>query len=85
MKTQLCCKKQKNSGQIVIEYVLLLVISITIVTLVIKKVASRDPDSPGFLVQKWCLVLKAIGSDIADENVQVPTGSGSQSSSSSCP
>ena len=69
--------KQKNSqkkssqsnqkGQIVVEYVLLLVLSIGIALLVVSYIVSRDPSSPGFLISKWYEILSFIASDLADD------------------
>lgn len=86
MKTPQLFNIRAKSGQIVVQYVLLLVLSVGIVTLVLKKVASRNSDEPGILIQKWCLVLKAIGSDVSDEN-KSPSKSmnANQSSSTVCP
>lgn len=56
-----------QGGQIVFEYVLLLVIGVTIAMLITSKMASRNPDRPGFLVQKWFDIIKVIGDDDADD------------------
>lgn len=50
-------------GQVVIEYVLLLLIAVSIATLVISRFASRDATSPGFIVEKWCNIQKTIRED----------------------
>ena len=57
----------RQSGQIVVEYVLLLVIGVAIAVLITSMVASRNPDSPGFLVKKWFDIVRTIGQDTADD------------------
>lgn len=56
-----------QSGQIVFEYVLLLVIGVSIAMLITSKMASRSEETPGFLVQKWYEIIKVIGDDDADD------------------
>ncbi len=57
---------KKNRGQIVVEYLLLLVVGVALATLLIKQLASRDPENPGMIVQKWNSILQTIGDDIID-------------------
>jgi len=58
----------KNSaGQVVVEYVLLMVVSVAIAALVIRQLGSRDPDEPGLIIVKWQEVLQAVGKDIPDK------------------
>lgn len=54
-------------GQIVVEYVLLIVVGVSIAMLITSMMVSRNPDSPGFLVKKWVDIIKLIGSDTADD------------------
>ena len=56
-----------QSGQIVLEYVLLLVIGVSVAILITSTMVSRNPDSPGFLVRKWFEIIQVIGSDTADD------------------
>lgn len=56
-----------HGGQIVVEYVLLLVIGVTIAVLITSTMVSRNPDSPGFLVKKWSDIIQLIGQDTADD------------------
>ena len=61
-------KSLKNSrGQVVVEYVLLLVIAVAIATLITRELVKRDAESPGILVKKWDDILKTIGDDIPDK------------------
>lgn len=57
----------RAGGQIVVEYVLLLVVGVSIAALITTTVVSRNPESPGFLVKKWVDMIKLIGSDTADD------------------
>lgn len=59
-------KRSSQRGQIVFEFVLLLVISITIATMVSKRLVSRSPDEPGFLISAWSRITQSIGNDIID-------------------
>lgn len=54
-------------GQIVVEYVLLLVIGVSVAILITSTMVSRNPDSPGFLVRKWFEIIKLIGEDTPDD------------------
>lgn len=58
--------RSSQRGQIVFEFVLLLVISITIATMVSKRLVNRDPEEPGFLITAWARISQTIGSDIID-------------------
>ena len=53
-------------GQIVVEYVLLLVIGVSLAFLITSQMVSRSPENTGFLVKKWAAIIKAIGADPAD-------------------
>ena len=55
-----------QSGQIVVEYVLLLVISVTIAFIITTSMVSRDPNNPGFLINKWVQIITMIGADEID-------------------
>lgn len=52
-----------NSGQVIIEYVLLLLVAVSIATLLVSQLVQRDPDNPGLLVQKWAEMQKVIAED----------------------
>lgn len=61
-------KSLKNrSGQVVVEYVLLLVIAVAVAALITKELVRRDPESPGVLIKKWDSILKEIGNDLPDK------------------
>lgn len=57
-----------QKGQVVVEYALLLLISVALATLLVKFSVSRDPKTPGFIVHKWEQILDEIGKDLPDEN-----------------
>ena len=58
---------RNERGQIVFEYVLLLVIGVSIAILITSTMVSRNPESPGFVVRKWFEIISTIGKDYADD------------------
>lgn len=56
-------------GQLVLEYVLILLIVVTIAALVTRMMVRRGPEleDQGFVVKAWTFLLFEIGSDPADE------------------
>lgn len=56
-----------SRGQILVEYVLLLIIAVVVAALIISAMVSRNPDEPGFLVQKWDQIIRFIGNDMPDD------------------
>jgi sensor histidine kinase regulating citrate/malate metabolism len=56
-----CTKRE--SGQVFIEYILLLLVAFSLAALIIRQVVSLNPDDPGFLVSKWQAILEQIASD----------------------
>ena len=71
------CFRQPNScviaplrsegGQIVVEYVLLLVVAIMAATIIARAMISTDTADPGFVLSTWSKVIQAIGADHADD------------------
>lgn len=59
--------RDRQAGQIVLEYVLLLVIGLSVAMLITSTMVSRNADSPGFLVRKWFQIIEFIGSDTTDD------------------
>jgi uncharacterized protein (UPF0333 family) len=55
-------------GQVVVEYVLLLVIAVAVAASISRQLVSRDGDNPGILVDKWNSILQTIGNDIPDKS-----------------
>ena len=62
--------RRQISGQIVVEYILLLIIAVGIALLITNTMVSRNPESPGFLISKWYKIINLIGADPveSDEN-----------------
>jgi hypothetical protein len=56
-----------NKGQVVVEYVLLLVIAVSISALLVSELASRNSEDPGVIVSKWHSILSVIGNDLPDQ------------------
>lgn len=57
----------KQSGQAVVEYVLLMIVTASMAALLVKGLVSRNPDNPGILVSRWCLLLESIGNDLPED------------------
>ena len=66
---------RSQAGQIVVEYVLLMVIAVSLSALIVRQLGSRDTDNPGVLVEKWHSIQVEIGKDVPDQC----TGSGCNS------
>jgi len=60
-------RRQNQSGQVVVEYTLLLGVGVIIAFLITTTMVSRDPSAPGFLIVKWADIIQAIGQDSADD------------------
>lgn len=60
------CMRLSQSGQIVVEYMLLLVIAVAIAALLIRGLANRTEGSEGLVVERWKAIQKEIGSDLPD-------------------
>jgi uncharacterized protein (UPF0333 family) len=54
---------KSSKGQVVIEYVLLLIVAVLVALLITKFMVSRNPDEPGVVVDKWNKINRAIGDD----------------------
>jgi hypothetical protein len=60
-------RRQSNSGQIVVEYVLLLVVAVTLAILITKLVISPKKDNPGFVINAWEAMIQQIGVEMPDD------------------
>ena len=60
-------KGQSEKGQIVVEYVLLLVIAVTLALLLANGLVSRDSESPGVITQKWRSIVEFIAADVPEQ------------------
>lgn len=56
-----------QSGQVVVEYVLLLVVGVSIAILITTLMVNRSPDNPGFLVKKWRQIVETIAQDKTED------------------
>lgn len=56
-----------SRGQVVIEYILLLVVAATLAALIVRGLANRDPDNPGLVVEKWLAIQQEIGNDLPEK------------------
>lgn len=56
-----------DRGQIVIEYVLLMIFAFTIAAILTRAMVGRDKDNPGFVIEAWQAMLQQIGADRADD------------------
>lgn len=69
---------RREHGQIVVEYVLLLVVGVSIAALITTTMVSRSPESPGFLVRKWLEIIQFIGEDTSDDLKPADPAQGAQ-------
>ena len=53
----------RQAGQVVIEYVLLMVILASLGAVIMRSFVSRDSSDPGILVAKWNNLLKTVAQD----------------------
>lgn len=53
-------------AQVVIEYVLILFISVACATILTKALISRNPNDPGKMISAWNRILQVIGNDLPD-------------------
>ncbi len=60
-------KKSRESGQVAIEYIMIVVISVIVVTIFIKGFVSREKAAPGAIIKAWDGVIKKIEKDKTDE------------------
>ena len=60
-------KLRSQTGQVVIEYMLLLVLITSLGAVIIKGLVSRNADDPGLLVAKWHSIIKTIADDNPEE------------------
>ena len=62
-------RENRNKGQIVVEYILLLVIGVALALIITRLMVNRsnNPAEQGFLIKKWYQIVETIGSDKADD------------------
>jgi hypothetical protein len=59
-------RRRRQSGQIVVEYVLLLIVAVGLAALITKTLVGSDPSNPGFVMSAWNALITQIGADHAD-------------------
>ncbi len=58
---------RSNRGQVLVEYLLLMVIAVSMASFLIKKLVGRgDGASQGMVIQQWDKILKTIGNDLPE-------------------
>lgn len=66
-----------QKGQILVEYMLLLLISVSFATLLVSQLISRkDGDSQGIIIKSWSRMLRTLGNDLPDCPKQTDFSSG---------
>lgn len=60
--------QNSNSGQIIVEYVLMLVVAVSIAALITRVMVSRNPEDPGILTSTWSRINQTIGFDFASDS-----------------
>lgn len=53
-------------GQILVEYLLLMVIAVACATIMIKGLVGRSDAKPGVVIKQWDKVIHIIGNDLPD-------------------
>jgi hypothetical protein len=67
-------KQRKNqSGQILIEYILLLLMTVSVAMILTKGLVGRrdSAESSGVLIKSWHKIITAIGNDLPDCTAQI--------------
>ncbi len=57
---------KNKKGQVLVEYLLLMVIAVGCVTLLMKPLVGRDSANPGIITGAWQKILNNIGDDLPD-------------------
>lgn len=58
--------KLNHRGQVLIEYILLLVIVVSCAGILMKALVSRETGKQGMVIKAWDGIIKAIGNDLPD-------------------
>jgi hypothetical protein len=53
-------------GQILVEYLLLMVIAVGCATLLTKQLVNRNEDNPGIIIKAWNGIISTISKDLPD-------------------
>lgn len=60
-------KKINRKGQIAVEYILLVLIAVTIAATLVSVMVSRNEEEPGFLIRAWQNIITTISTDQSGE------------------
>ena len=55
-----------QQGQVLVEYILLLLISVSFATLLVSKLISRKDGDEGIIIKSWSKMLTTLGNDLPD-------------------
>ncbi len=55
-----------QKGQVLVEYMLLLLISVSFATFLVSKLISRNADDQGIIIKSWSRMLETLGNDLPD-------------------
>lgn len=58
--------KSNQSGQVLVEYVLLLIVAVSLATIIISGLVKRDsddPDNSGAIIKRWQAIKEGIAKD----------------------
>lgn len=53
-----------QKGQVIVEYILLMIIVVGIAAVIVRGVVHRDKSDPGFLIKAWSELVQTIGEDL---------------------
>ena len=66
MKNKRISVLRQNKGQIILEYILILVIAVSVATLLTSRLVGRGDDSSGIVIQAWGELNRMVGEDLGD-------------------
>lgn len=55
-----------QSGQVLVEYVLLLIIVVSVASIIVGGMVGRSEDSPGVVIRAWTSILGTIAADLPE-------------------
>lgn len=64
--------RHRQSGQVLIEYVIILVILVAAATALVSRLIGRDPQNPGFVITSWNSIALIIAQDNPDSTSAKP-------------
>ncbi|AZZ36154.1 hypothetical protein CIK05_04880 [Bdellovibrio sp. qaytius] len=58
---------RNNRGQVIVEYLLIMVLMVAVAALLTKRLVGRgEDDNQGVIVKSWSRMIKAVGNDLPD-------------------